>query len=282
MSHVSRTRGMTVAEFRRRKGGQPLVCLTAYTTPMARLLDPICDLLLVGDSLGMVVYGLPSTVPVTLEMMIAHGAAVVRGASQCAGDRRPAVRQLPGEPGAGVPHRRPGHGRDRLRRREARGRRGDGRDHRLPGRARRAGVRPCRAAAAVGALPMAATVRAAGPRRRRTGSSPTRAPWPTPARSPWWSRAWSSRWRSGSPRPCRCRRSASAPRPPATARSWSATTRWACSPTSSPKFVKHYADLAGTIEAAAQTFADDVRARRFPGPEHVYRAGPAPGASEPP
>ena len=82
MSHVSRSRGMTVAAFRRRKGGEPLVCLTAYTTPMARLLDPACDLLLVGDSLGMVVYGLPSTVPVTLEMMIAHGGAVVRGAAK--------------------------------------------------------------------------------------------------------------------------------------------------------------------------------------------------------
>ena len=82
MSQVSRNRGMSVADFRRRKGGQPLVCLTAYTTPVARLLDPICDLLLIGDSVGMVVYGLPSTVPVTLEMMVAHGAAVVRGASQ--------------------------------------------------------------------------------------------------------------------------------------------------------------------------------------------------------
>jgi 3-methyl-2-oxobutanoate hydroxymethyltransferase len=48
-----------------------------------------------------------------------------------------------------------------------------------------------------------------------------------------------------------------------------------------PKFVKHYAELAGTIEAAAQTFAADVRARRFPGPEQVYGSGPAPGASEP-
>lgn len=82
MSQVSRTRGMTVSAFGRRKGGEPLVCLTAYTTPMARLLDPSCDLLLVGDSLGMVVHGLPSTVPVTLELMVAHGAAVVRGASQ--------------------------------------------------------------------------------------------------------------------------------------------------------------------------------------------------------
>ena len=82
MSQVSSTRGMTVAAFRSRKGGVPLVCLTAYTAPMARLLDPVCDLLLVGDSLGMVLYGLPSTVSVTLELMIAHGAATVRGASQ--------------------------------------------------------------------------------------------------------------------------------------------------------------------------------------------------------
>jgi len=69
----------TVPELRARKGGQPIVCLTAYTTPMAQLLDDHVDLLLVGDSLGMVVYGFSSTLPVTLDMMIAHGAAVVRG-----------------------------------------------------------------------------------------------------------------------------------------------------------------------------------------------------------
>jgi 3-methyl-2-oxobutanoate hydroxymethyltransferase len=57
----------------------PIVVLTAYTARQAQLLDPHCDLLLVGDSLGQVIYGLPSSVPVTLEMMIAHGAAVVRG-----------------------------------------------------------------------------------------------------------------------------------------------------------------------------------------------------------
>jgi 3-methyl-2-oxobutanoate hydroxymethyltransferase len=62
--------------------GTPQVWLTAYTTPVARLLDPHCDVLLVGDSLGMVLYGLASTLPVTLDMMIAHGAAVVRGADQ--------------------------------------------------------------------------------------------------------------------------------------------------------------------------------------------------------
>ena len=75
---------LTVPAIRRRKeelkrGGEPLVMLTAYTVRTAQLLDPHCDLLLVGDSLGQVVYGLPSTVPVTLEMMAAHGAAVVRG-----------------------------------------------------------------------------------------------------------------------------------------------------------------------------------------------------------
>uniref|UniRef100_UPI0025F71764 3-methyl-2-oxobutanoate hydroxymethyltransferase n=1 Tax=uncultured Sphingomonas sp. TaxID=158754 RepID=UPI0025F71764 len=55
---------------RKREGRteQPIVMLTAYTMRMAQLLDPRCDLLLVGDSLGQVIYGLPSTVPVTLEM----------------------------------------------------------------------------------------------------------------------------------------------------------------------------------------------------------------------
>ena len=61
------------------KTEQPIVMLTAYTMRMAQLLDPHCDMLLVGDSLGQVIYGLPSTIPVSLEMMCAHGAAVVRG-----------------------------------------------------------------------------------------------------------------------------------------------------------------------------------------------------------
>ncbi len=74
---------VTVPAVRQRKVDgvtkDPLVMLTAYTVRMAQLLDPHCDMLLVGDSLGQVIYGLPSTVPVTLEMMAAHGAAVVRG-----------------------------------------------------------------------------------------------------------------------------------------------------------------------------------------------------------
>jgi 3-methyl-2-oxobutanoate hydroxymethyltransferase len=71
---------LTVKHFA--KGGAPIVCLTAYTAPVARLLDPHVDLLLVGDSLGMVLYGFPDTLSVTLDMMIAHGAAVVRSTSR--------------------------------------------------------------------------------------------------------------------------------------------------------------------------------------------------------
>lgn len=66
-----KTKGEPVAE--------PIVMLTAYTARMAQILDPHCDMLLVGDSLGQVIYGLPSTIPVSMEMMCAHGAAVVRG-----------------------------------------------------------------------------------------------------------------------------------------------------------------------------------------------------------
>jgi 3-methyl-2-oxobutanoate hydroxymethyltransferase len=70
----------TIHTIRALKRAEPLVVLTAYTAPMAEILSPHCDILLVGDSLGMVVYGFDSTLPVTLEMMIAHGAAVARKA----------------------------------------------------------------------------------------------------------------------------------------------------------------------------------------------------------
>ncbi|WP_041794680.1 3-methyl-2-oxobutanoate hydroxymethyltransferase [Pararhodospirillum photometricum] len=75
-------RRRTVRDILGRKGAEPIVCLTAYTTPIARLLDPHVDVLLVGDSLGMVLYGLPTTLGVTLDMMIAHGQAVVRGSQR--------------------------------------------------------------------------------------------------------------------------------------------------------------------------------------------------------
>ncbi|MEO0957767.1 MAG: 3-methyl-2-oxobutanoate hydroxymethyltransferase [Pseudomonadota bacterium] len=73
---------MTVPAFTARKGGEPLVCLTSYTAHVAALCDEQCDLLLVGDSLGMVIHGMPNTLGVTLEHMIMHGQAVVRGANK--------------------------------------------------------------------------------------------------------------------------------------------------------------------------------------------------------
>ena len=72
-------RRLAAPDIAARKGAEPIVCLTAYTAPVAAILDEACDLLLVGDSVGMVVHGLPNTVGVTLEMMILHGQAVMRG-----------------------------------------------------------------------------------------------------------------------------------------------------------------------------------------------------------
>jgi len=71
---------ITAAEIGARKGAQPIVCLTAYDAPTAAILDAHCDVLLVGDSVGMAVHGMSTTVGVTLDMMILHGRAVMRGA----------------------------------------------------------------------------------------------------------------------------------------------------------------------------------------------------------
>ena len=76
---VKRARRITAPQITARKGAEPIVCLTAYDAPTAEIMDEHVDLILVGDSLGMVVHGLPSTVGVTLEMMILHGKAVMRG-----------------------------------------------------------------------------------------------------------------------------------------------------------------------------------------------------------
>jgi 3-methyl-2-oxobutanoate hydroxymethyltransferase len=82
MSATSISKALTPPDIAARKGAAPIVCLTAYTTPIARLVDRHCDLILVGDSVGMVLHGLPSTVGVTLEMMILHGRAVRRAAER--------------------------------------------------------------------------------------------------------------------------------------------------------------------------------------------------------
>ena len=82
MSATAPVRSVLPPDITARKGSAPLVVLTAYTTPMARLVDAHCDIALVGDSVGMVLHGLPSTIGVTLDMMILHGRAVMRGLSR--------------------------------------------------------------------------------------------------------------------------------------------------------------------------------------------------------
>ena len=79
MSAQEQIKRLTAPDIRARKGGEPIVCLTSYHAHTARLLDRHCDLILVGDSLGMVMHGLETTVPVTLDMMVLQGLAVMRG-----------------------------------------------------------------------------------------------------------------------------------------------------------------------------------------------------------
>jgi 3-methyl-2-oxobutanoate hydroxymethyltransferase len=81
MSHQAPTKRLTAPDITTRKGGEPIVSLTAYHAHTARIIDPYVDFLLVGDSLGMVMHGYETTVPVPLELMIMHGAAVVRGSA---------------------------------------------------------------------------------------------------------------------------------------------------------------------------------------------------------
>ena len=82
MSAQEQIKRLTAPDIRARKGGEPIVCLTSYHAHTARLLDRHCDLILVGDLLGMVMHGLETTVPVTLDMMILQGLAVMRGSKR--------------------------------------------------------------------------------------------------------------------------------------------------------------------------------------------------------
>jgi 3-methyl-2-oxobutanoate hydroxymethyltransferase len=82
MSVQNTIRRLTAPDIRTRKGGEPIVALTSYHAHTARIVDAHCDVILVGDSLGMVMHGLETTIPVTLEMMILQGLAVMRGSKQ--------------------------------------------------------------------------------------------------------------------------------------------------------------------------------------------------------
>ncbi len=82
MSVQNKTRRLTAPDIRARKGAEPIVCLTSYHAHTATIADKHCDVILVGDSLGMVMHGLETTVPVTLDMMILQGRAVMRGSNR--------------------------------------------------------------------------------------------------------------------------------------------------------------------------------------------------------
>ncbi len=174
MSVQDEIRRLTAPDIRARKGGEPIVSLTSYHAHTARLLDPHCDVILVGDSLGMVMHGLETTVPVTLDMMILQGHAVMRGSQARDGRGRHAVRLLRGVARAGLHVGGAGDEGNRLRRDQARRRPAHGRDDSLPGRARRAGDGPYRAHAAVDQHHR--LIPGAGPRRGRLGADRGRCP----------------------------------------------------------------------------------------------------------
>ncbi|WP_158043898.1 3-methyl-2-oxobutanoate hydroxymethyltransferase [Skermanella pratensis] len=278
MSVPDRRRRTTVPELSSRKGGTPIVSLTAYTTPMARQLDAHVDMLLVGDSLGMVLYGMDSTLPVTLDMMIAHGAAVMRGSAlSCV------VVDLP-----------------------------FGSYQESPEAAFRAAARVmaetgCAAVKLEGGVEMAPTVEfltrrgipvlghvgltpqsvnvLGGYRARGRGGQESNA-----IAADAFAIAEAGAFAlviEGTVEPLARQLTADLPVP---------TIGIGASPTCdgqilvtedlvglfsdfTPKFVKRYAELGPQVSAAAQAYADDVRARRFPGPEHVF--APKPSGSTP-
>ncbi|HEV8014105.1 MAG TPA: 3-methyl-2-oxobutanoate hydroxymethyltransferase [Stellaceae bacterium] len=264
----------TPAELRGRKGGVPIVCLTAYTAPQARMLDPHADLLLVGDSLGMVVYGFNNTLPVTLAMMIAHGAAVVRGANRaCVIVDMPfgAYQESPAQAFANA--------------------------------ARIMAATGCAGVKLEGGAVMAATIRFLAERgipvlghvglqpqsvnalggfhaQGRTEVDAARVIADAQAVADAGAFAMVV---EGTAEPAARRLTEQVPVP-----TIGIGASAACDgqilvtedilgtfDTFKPRFVKRYAELWGAISAAAAAYADDVRARRFPGPEHIYGAAPA-------
>jgi 3-methyl-2-oxobutanoate hydroxymethyltransferase len=271
----------TPSELRARKSGVPIVCLTAYSAPMARLLDAIADLLLVGDSLGMVVYGFDSTLPVNLEMMIAHGAAVARGARRAcvivdmpfgsyqetpAQAFRNAARIMAETGCAGV----------KLEGGEA-----------MAETIRFLVERGIPVLGHVGLQPQ--SINALGGFRAQGRSEPEAARVIADAHAVAEAGAFGIVV-EGTAEPVARRLTDEIAVP---------TIGIGASPACDgqilvtedilglfaefqPRFVKRYAELAPSVVAAAQTYADDVRARRFPGPEHCYglpakRPAPQPG-----
>lgn len=272
---------LSVPDIAARKGGTPLVSLTAYTAPMATLLDRHVDILLVGDSLGMTLYGLDSTLAVTLDMMIAHGAAVVRGSARAlvtvdlpfasyqespAAAFRAAARVL-AETGASsvkleggtemaatvrflVERGVPVMGHVGLKPQSVNvlgGYKAQGRDRMAAEKI----IADAEAIASAGAFSIVVegTVEPVAAAVTRRVAVPTIG--------------------IGASASCDGQVLVTED----VLGLFNAFT---------PKFVKRYADLGAAVEDAAGRYADDVRTRRFPGPEHCFRAVPkAPAAARP-
>jgi 3-methyl-2-oxobutanoate hydroxymethyltransferase len=251
------------------KGGAPIVGLTAYTAPVAGLLDAHVDFLLVGDSLGMVIYGFDTTLPVTIEMMIAHGAAVMRATSQSL-----VVVDLPF------------------------GSYQESREHAFRTAARIMAETGCTAVKLEGGVEMAGTVRFLTERGIPVMGHVGLMPQSVNAEGGFkvQGRHQQQAERVSADAAAIAEAGAFALVIEGTVEPVArAITQAVPIPTIGigasamcdgqilviddvlglfarfkPRFVKRYAELAPLIEAAAQSYAEDVRARRFPGPEHCF------------
>ena len=274
MSIVSVEKKITPAALRARKGGAPIVSLTAYTTPQARLLDKHCDLLLVGDSLGMVVYGLDSTLSVTLDMMIAHGTAVVRGANRaCVIVDMPfgSYQESPAQAFASAARimAETGCSGVKLEGGEVMGE-----------TIRFLAARGIPVLGHIGLQPQSVKALGGFHAQGRTDADAARIIADAKAVAEAGAFAMVV---EGTAEPVARRLTEIVPVP---------TIGIGASPACDgqilviddilgtfdafkPRFVKRYAELSGAISAAVSAYAEDVRARRFPGPEHVYGAAPA-------
>jgi 3-methyl-2-oxobutanoate hydroxymethyltransferase len=264
---------VTVPEIRCRKGATPLVCLTAYTAPMASLLDPACDLLLVGDSAAMVVHGMPTTLGISLDLMIAHGQAVMRGSERACvivdmpfgsfeespqSAFRNAARVMAETGCAGIKLEGGVAMAETIAFLTARG---------VPVLAH-VGLRPQ-------AVHVMGGYKAQG--RRAEEWAPIEADAQAVARAGAFAVVL-----EGVAEPLAAKITAECPIPTIGIGASAAcdgqilvTDDMLGLTGVAPSFVRRYADLAGVVAEGVAAYADDVRARRFPGPEHTYamRAG---------
>jgi 3-methyl-2-oxobutanoate hydroxymethyltransferase len=274
MSIVPIEKKITPAALRARKGGTPIVSLTAYTTPQARLLDKHSDLLLVGDSLGMVVYGLDSTLSVTLDMMIAHGTAVVRGANRAC-----VIVDMPFGSYQESPAQAFGNAARIMAETGCSGVKLEGGEV-MAETIRFLAARGIPVLGHIGLQPQSVKALGGFHAQGRTDADAARIIADAKAVAEAGAFAMVV---EGTAEPVARRLTELVPVP---------TIGIGASPACDgqilviddvlgtfdafkPRFVKRYAELSGAISAAVSAYAEDVRARRFPGPEHVYGAAPA-------